>query len=383
MSLLGVNLNLLIGPTVPVPAPSILMEALEKVEVTHTDGDRSGFQLTFRLGKTPTMALNYALLELPLLDPGARMILTVMVGAMPNVLMDGLVTRQELKPGSKAGESLLTLTGEDVSFAMDREEKNVEHPAQPEMVIALKIIATYAQYGLIPLVIPPFSFEVPVPTDRIPTQQGTDLEYLQTMAERHNYVFHVTPGPVPGTNKAYWGPDLRIGIPQPALSVDMGTATNIDGIDFQHAAAEATNVAGQVQDRLTGLTLPVRNLGSLKPPLALSGALANTKVAKLKAYRALGGRSVVQALAEAQAQSDTSTDVVTGTGELDTARYGSLLQARGLVGVRGVGLTYDGLYYVKSVTHTIGRDSYRQKFTITREGTISTVPMVPVAGVFS
>jgi len=51
--------------------------------------------------------------------------------------------------------------------------------------------------------------------------------------------------------------------------------------------------------------------------------------------------------------------------------------------VRGVGLTYDGLYYVKSVTHTIGRDSYRQKFTITREGTISTVPMVPVAGVFS
>ena len=381
MSLLGVNLNLLIGPTVPVPAPAILMDALEKVEVTHTDGERSGFQISFKLGKSAAMALDYALLELPLLDPGARVILTVLTGALPNVLMDGLITRQEMTPGAKAGESLLTLTGEDVSFAMDREEKNVEHPAQPEAVIALKIIATYAQYGMIPLVIPPISFEVPVPTDRIPTQQGTDLQYLQEIAARHNYVFHVTPGPLPATNKAYWGPDLRIGIPQPALSVDLGSDTNVDGIDFQHEASEAVNVSGTVQDRLTGLKLPVLNLGSLKPPLALSGALANTKVAKLKAYRALGGRSVVQALAEAQAESDASSDVVTGTGELDTARYGGILRARGLVGVRGVGLTYDGLYYVKSVTHTISRENYRQKFTITREGTISSVPVVPVSGV--
>jgi hypothetical protein len=377
----GVHLNLLIGPTVPVPAPPPLLDALDRVEVTHTDGERSGFQMVFRLGKSDKMVLDYALMELPLLEPGARVILTVVAGILPHVLMDGLITRQELAPGEKAGESTLTLTGEDVSFVMDQEEKNVEHPAQPETVIALKIIATYAQYGLIPIVIPPFSFDLPVPTERIPTQQTTDLKYLQEIAARHNYVAHVTPGPVPLTNTFYWGPDLRIGIPQPALTVDMGSDTNIDGINFQNEAADATNVTGKVKDRQTGIDLPVRNIFSLKPPLALSPALMNTKVARSKAYRALSGRTVTQALAEAQAESDATTDVVTGTGELDTGRYGHILKARGLVGVRGVGLRYDGLYYVKSVTHTLDSSGYKQQFTITREGTISSVPAVPVAGV--
>ena len=40
-------------------------------------------------------------------------------------------------------------------------------------------------------------------------------------------------------------------------------------------------------------------------------------------------------------------------GELDVLRYGSVLKARQLVGVRGAGMAFDGLYYVKSVTHTI------------------------------
>jgi len=382
MSLLGVRLNLLIGPTVPLPAPPPLLDSLEQVEVTHSDGERSGFQITFQLGKGAKAFIDYALMQLPLLKPGARVILTVFLGAMPKVLMDGLITRQEMVPAKSPKEpTTLTLTGEDVSFAMDREEKNVEHPAQNESVIALKLIGSYARYGMIPIVIPPFVFDVPVPTDRIPVQQATDLQYLQEIAKRYNYVFHVTPGPVPGTNKAYWGPDLRIGIPQPALTVDMGSDTNVDGIEFQNEAADATKVEGSVQDRTTGAKVPVRNLVSLKPPLALSAALANSQIASTKAYRAFSGKTVAQAAADAQAQSDATTDVVTGTGELDTGRYGGILQARGLVGVRGVGLSYDGLYYVKSVTHTLTQKSYKQKFTITREGTISSVPLVPVAGV--
>jgi len=46
------------------------------------------------------------------------------------------------------------------------------------------------------------------------------------------------------------------------------------------------------------------------------------------------------------------------------------------VGVRGVGSTYDGLYYVQSVTHRIRPGSYKQSFTLTREGVGSTVPRV-------
>ena len=41
-------------------------------------------------------------------------------------------------------------------------------------------------------------------------------------------------------------------------------------------------------------------------------------------------------------------------------RYGRVLQARRLVGVRGAGMAFDGLYYVQSVTHTIKRGEYKQ-----------------------
>ena len=47
-ALLGIRLTLLIGPTVAVPAPPPLIEALHEVEVTHSDDGQSGFQLTFQ-----------------------------------------------------------------------------------------------------------------------------------------------------------------------------------------------------------------------------------------------------------------------------------------------------------------------------------------------
>ena len=45
--------------------------------------------------------------------------------------------------------------------------------------------------------------------------------------------------------------------------------------------------------------------------------------------------------------------------------------------MRGAGSAYDGLYYVKSVTHNIKRGEYKQSFTLTRNGLISTLPRVP------
>jgi hypothetical protein len=48
-----------------------------------------------------------------------------------------------------------------------------------------------------------------------------------------------------------------------------------------------------------------------------------------------------------------------------------------LVGVRGAGISYDGLYYVESVTHNLKRGEYKQNFTLSRDGLISQLPVVP------
>ncbi|MGW8251071.1 MAG: hypothetical protein ACWGO1_10545, partial [Anaerolineales bacterium] len=321
--------------------------------------------------------VDYLLLSLPLLRPFNRVILVVTFGVIPRVLMDGIITHQQLNPGNEPGSGMLTVTGEDVSVMMDLKEKNVEHPAQDETIIANKIILTYAQYGLIPMVIPPLVIDPPIPIERIPVQRATDLGYLQEIAGRHGYVFYVSPGPAPFTNTAYWGPPVRLGLPQKALNVNLGPETNVSSISFQNNALAPTLVEGQVQDRTTNQQMPVQTFASTRLPLSSQpSVLVNQPNVRTRRFQG-SGLNALQAFARAQGDTDASTDdVVTGNGELDAMRYGDLLQARGLVGLRGAGFTYDGFYYVKSVTHNIRQGEYRQSFTITREGVGTNTPVV-------
>lgn len=187
------------------------------------------------------------------------------IGVQPAVLFDGIVMHVELKPGSKPGDATFSLTCRDVSAAMDREERIAEHTAEPDGIVALQLIARYAQYGLVPEVIPPASFDVPVPTDRTPVQRSTDFQHLVEMAKRYAYVFFVTPGPLPGMNHAYWGPPPRMDIPQPALSVDLGPDSNLKSINFQFDAAAATKVEGKVPDRSNNRTSTIRVATSTRP----------------------------------------------------------------------------------------------------------------------
>ena len=378
MSLLGIHLTLLIGPTVALPAPPLLSEALQSIEVTHSDAGRSGFQITFQAGRDgPFGVPDYPLLSSPFLKPFNRAILMVIFNATPHVLMDGIITHRELAPGAEPGATTITVTGEDVGLMMDLEEKTVEHPGQSEAMIATKLILSYARYGLVPMVIPPVTLDLPLPIERVPVQQGTDLAYLEAMAARYGYVFYVTPGPVPFTNTAYWGPPKRIGLPQRALSVNLGRETNVASINFQQNALTPTLVSGAVQDRLTNQRVPVQTFASTRPPLASQPAwLVNQSHVRQRQFRSQG-LNAIEAFARAQAMTDASMDnVVTATGELDALRYGDVLRARELVGVRGVGYSYDGTYYVQSVTHTLGRGSYRQRFTLTREGLGALLPVV-------
>jgi hypothetical protein len=230
----------------------------------------------------------------------------------------------------------------------------------------------------VPVVIKPKTSDRPLPTERIPTQQVTDLAYINELAKRYAHVFYIFPGPATGANIAYWGPPIRVGVPQKAIAVNMGSYTNAESFSVQNNALTAAKVTGKVQDRRTNRSIPVRSFSSLRLPLALLPALQTQSQVRRQQFRETG-RNITQALSSAQATTDRSVDnVVTVSGELDTVRYGDLLQLRRLVGLRGVGYSYDGLYYVKSVTHRLQKGEYKQSFTITREGLGTTVPFVRV-----
>ncbi len=365
---LGIRLLLLAGDTLPLPVPYALASQLQKAEVTMDATGRDGFQLSFRLARdTP---VDYSVLLSGLLDPFKRVVVAVVFGAMPEVLIDGVVTNQQFTPSSEPGGSTLTVTGKDVSQMMDLEEKNEEFPNQPDFVIATRLIAGYAQYGLVPMPTP--TTDVPIFLQRVPRQAETDLAYLQRLAARNGFVFYVEPLTV-GVNTAYWGPENRLSLPQPALTMNMGPHTNVRGLHFTHDGMAPVTTRGTFVEPITGTVLPIPPLPALKvPPLALRP----TTPRRIRLTRSTAQANPAQAAAAVLAAGAGAPDAVTAQGEVDAVRYGHALRARKLVGVRGVGLSYDGLYFVRQVTHTIEGGEYRQRFTLSREGLVSSTPAV-------
>jgi hypothetical protein len=370
----GVYLTLMVGPVVPLPVPKPVLDALTEVQVTTAAGTPSGFSMSFTLNNRSP--LHTLFLVAGAQTPLLRVIIVVTINGQPNVLMDGVMTNQQVSPGSKPGESTLTITGEDLTKVMSLIDfTGIPYPAMPPEARIALIIAKYAMFGMIPLVIPSLFTDIPIPVERIPIHQGNDLEYIQGLAEDAGYVFYIDPGPAPGTNVAYWGPEIKVGAPQPALNYDMDAHTNVESLNFTFDGSNTTLPIVFIHNSLTKvpIPIPIPNLNPLQPPLgAIPAPITNVTILKDTAKL-----SPMAAISKGLAVAARSADAVTGSGSLDVVRYKRLLKARQLVGVRGVGTAFDGLYYVKSVTTTLKQGEIKQSFQLTRNGLVSITPKVP------
>lgn len=367
LSLLGVHLQIFIGPTLPIPAPYAIVDSLTELTVTNSDQKRDGFQMTFTMSKDGL--LDYSVLLNGTLDPPNRIIILVLFGANPEVLIDGIITTHQFVPSNKPGETTLVVTGEDISLKLDLEDKYDTYPNQPDSVIVMRLLAPYATLGLVPQVTP--TTYVPIQLERIPTRQKTDLKFIQKLAMRNGFVFYIEPT-APFVNTAYWGPDKRLGLPQHALTMNMNSDTNIESLSFSVNALGPTSHTVTIVEPITKIKIKIPAPSGLRPPLAMRPIPALRETISCNSARLDAGQAALKALAK----TSESSDAVTGTGELDGVRYGHVLRARKLVGVRGVGLSYDGNYYVKEVTHRIKVGEYKQSFTLTREGLGSLTPVV-------
>src|SRR5205823_2717110 len=177
------------------------------------------------------------------------------------------------------------------------------------------------------------------------------------------------PGPAPGKNLAYWGPEVKLGQPQAALSVNMDAYSNVESLSFSYDGFSKTEFSVKVfnKDSTESHQIPIPDISSLNPPL---GAKVPMPLRKEQLYVSSEyGDAAITLIGMAKAA--RSADIVSGSGQLDVIRYGRVLKARELVGVRGAGATYDGAYYVKSVTHNIKRGEYKQSFTLSRNALVS------------
>jgi hypothetical protein len=150
----------------------------------------------------------------------------------------------------------------------------------------------------------------------------------------------------------------------------------VESLNFSFNADNATLPFVYIQEQYSKvpIPIPILDITPLNPPLGLIPPIPK----QFPIIEGTGKLSPIQALLIGLAKAAKKADAVSATGSLDSVIYGGVLQPRGLVGVRGAGTPFDGLYYVKSVTHAIKRGEYKQNFTLSRNGLISTIPTVPV-----
>ena len=164
-------------------------------------------------------------------------------------------------------------------------------------------------------------------------------------------------------------------MPQPALNLDMDAHSNVGAMSFRFDGSHAVMPVLYIHEPITKAVIPVPVPAAtpLSPPLGLVPPIPQ----RFEPIEGTAKLSMLQAAAIALTKAATSSDSVTGSGSLDVVRYGRVLKARRLVGVRGAGTAFDGLWFVKSVTSKLERGSFQQDFTLVRNGLVSTVRRVP------
>src|SRR5246500_2430023 len=202
----GFYLTLMMGSFNASPVSQPVIDALTEVQVTSTVGSQGGFQLKFTLSKQSAV---HQMLVAGQFAPRTRVIIAVTVNGATEVLMDGIITKQDITPDSKPGKSMLTITGIDLTALMDfLDLTGIPYPALPEFLIVEAVLAKYLVLGVVPLAIPASIPNFQNPLDHFVKQQGTDYAFITALAQLTGAVFYLDPGPTPGSSFAYWGPDL-------------------------------------------------------------------------------------------------------------------------------------------------------------------------------
>jgi hypothetical protein len=372
----GIDISLLVGPGVPVPVPRMVVDALQSVKVEENSGTvQSGFDLTFALEKDSPLNTLFLLAggaTLPIL----RVALVATIGGTATPLINGVVTKTDLRPGSGGSPATLSVKGKDLTATMDIIDFSglFPYPAMPPFARVVLILAKYAWLGVIPQVIP--SLEgAPLPTEKIPRHQDSDLAYIRALADEAGYTFFMKPGPAPATSIAYWGPELRMGTVAPALTIDSGFSTNCEAMSFSFNKEEVEIPIVFIQNALTKAPIPIPIPSSVpfQPTLGLVPPLP-PKITRLRDTARL---NPAEALVRGFARAAQKGDPVQGTATIDVVRYGRILRARGLVGVRGAGQAFDGVHYISAATHELERGSYKQTLSLKRSGLLPARASVP------
>ena len=344
------------------PASQDLLQALQQIEVEDHATMADMLRLRVVIGVKGGCS-GWSFVDDGVFSRLSHIKILVSVGsARAETLMNAYVTETSANFANQPGASVLNVVAMDPTVLMNLEEKVKPWPNMADSDVANRIFSS-----------PDYKFTPIVDATRWTRQEnhetlmqrGTDIQFLQQLAQRNGYECYVETNGQTGAVEGHFHAQRLNDPPQGVLSVNMRDATNVNSFNasfdmLRPTTAQATNLdvesrddqqsqVGNPRQSTLGRTTA---LGGQQQRRVLPSGTGLARTGELQAY--------------AQALVDQSALAITAQGELNSVAYGGILRAKRPVMVRGAGQQFSGTYYVESVHHVLTADSYRQNFTLRR-----------------
>lgn len=345
------------------PAPQSLLGAVQRIEVEDHAAMADMLRIRFAVGVREDGS-GWTLLDEGLFTRLARIGLSVTVGSGPAVpLISAYVVEVDTSFSAGGDPSVLTVVAMDPTVLMHLEEKVRVWPNMMDSDVASAIFSD-PSYHFAPVV--ESTRWSRQENDHVLTQRGSDIQFLQQLADRNGYECYVELG-ASGEIEGHFHPPRHDAQPQGTLTVNMGSATNVSAFRarFDMLGPAIAQTATIDPDDVSAQS------GKAEEP-GRTGGMGETPATPAERPRTLllSGLGMAQSgevQRYAQSVVDRSSWSVVAEGEVSTLAYGGVLKAKRPVMVRGVGRQFSGRYYIERVLHTFtGEGSYTQRFTLRR-----------------
>jgi phage protein D len=348
------------------PASAAVLNAVKQLEVE--DHAAMADMLRLRLAvAVKEDGSGWTILDDALFPRLANLKISVTIGSGSAIpLISAYVIEVDTTFSRDPNASELLVTAMDPTVLMHLDEKVKAWPNMKDSDVASAIFSD-AAYRFSPVV--ESTRWSRQENDHTLMQRGTDIQFLQQLADRNGYECFVEMNDA-GEIEGHFHPPRHDAQPQGTLTVNMGSATNVNRFRARFdmlgpATAKAATLDpddASAQKAQSDSATRAEGMGDApsvpadRPRRVLLSQLGMAQSGEVQRY--------------AQAVVDRSSLSIVAEGEVSTVAFGGILRAKQPVMVRGVGQQFSGRYYVERVLHTMtGDGTYTQRFTLRRNAT--------------
>jgi len=344
------------------PAPSSLLAAVQQIDIEDNATLADMIRLRIALG-VDAEGSKWNVLDEDIFPRLTNIKVGVAVGSANAVpLISGYVIETHAEMSNVPGQSVLSVTGMDPTVLMHLEEKVKPWPNMADSDVASAIFSDGA-YGFTPVV--DTTKWTRQEDNQTLIQRGSDIQFLRQLAEHNGYECFVELNDSSGAVEGHFHAAKHDQAAQGVLSVNMGSATNVNAFSARFDMLGPTTAQVTGLDEESGSDQPTQITSSAQAGL---GSAKSTEVDRprkvLLSNTGMAQTGELQVLA--QAVVDRSAWAIVAEGELNAVAYGGVLRAKRPVSVRGAGRQFSGVYYVEKVLHSFTADGYTQRFTLRR-----------------